>query len=306
MSSKTINLQKNLTVIGGSLAVSRITVGFAYNEKSREPQDAPSSCRFFDFIKEKKMADKGYYYLKLKENFFESDELKILESLENGYLYSNILLKLYLKALKNEGRLTFNDYIPYDTKMLATITGHNIDVVEKAIKIFQSMHLIEILDNGTIYMLDMQKMIGSISSEGVRKAEYREKIRLEKECGTMVGQCPSIISNSVSNSNYNSISYIEEKETEKEKEKRFAKPSLEEVQAYCKERNNNVDAERFINFYTSKGWKVGNQPMKDWKACVRTWERENRQKPKDNFIQHEYSKQDFDNLFDNLDNVKVV
>lgn len=65
MSFKTIYLQKNLTVIGGSLAVSRITVGFAYNEKSREPQDAPSSCRFFDFIKEKKMAD----YIKIPKGY---------------------------------------------------------------------------------------------------------------------------------------------------------------------------------------------------------------------------------------------
>lgn len=139
------------------------------------------------------MSEKGYYYLKLKENFFESDELKILESLENGYLYSNILLKLYLKALKNEGKLTFNEYIPYDTKMLATITGHNIDVVEKAIKIFQNMHLIEILDNGTIYMLDMQKMIGSISNEGIRKAEYRERIKLEKEFTKQKISCIIII-----------------------------------------------------------------------------------------------------------------
>lgn len=170
------------------------------------------------------MAEKGYYYLKLKENFFESDELKILESLENGYLYSNILLKLYLKALKNEGKLTFNEYIPYDTKMLATITGHNIDVVEKAIKIFQNMHLIEILDNGTIYMLDMQKMIGSISNEGIRKAEYRERIKLEKENGTNLGQSPYIISNSISNSNsiYNSNKEdesVREEETKKQKHK---------------------------------------------------------------------------------------
>ena len=157
------------------------------------------------------MVNKGYYYLKLKENFFESDELKILESLENGYLYSNILLKLYLKALKNDGKLTFNDYIPYDVKMLATITGHNVDVVEKAIKIFQNMHLIEILDNGTIYMLDMQKMIGSISNEGVRKAEYRERIKLEKEKGgTQLGQSPDIISISYSNSIYNSSNNIKE------------------------------------------------------------------------------------------------
>lgn len=152
---------------------------------------------------------KNYYYLKLKENFFEEDSIKILESMENGYLYSNILLKLYLKALKNNGKLIFNDFIPYDAKMLSTITGHNVDVVEKAVKIFQAMHLIDILDNGAMYMLDMQTMIGSITSEGIRKAEYREKIKLEKQSsGTKLGQCPNIISisNSSSSSIYNSIS----------------------------------------------------------------------------------------------------
>ena len=55
--------------------------------------------------------------------------------------------------------------------------------------------------------------------------------------------------------------------------KRFSPPSLDEVQAYCKERKNNVDPERFIDFYASKGWKVGNTGMKDWKAAVRTWEK---------------------------------
>ena len=63
--------------------------------------------------------------------------------------------------------------------------------------------------------------------------------------------------------------------------KRFAPPSLEEVRAYCTERNNNVDPEAFIDFYESKGWKVGNQTMKDWKASVRTWERRSRDKPTD-------------------------
>lgn len=170
------------------------------------------------------MAEKGYYYLKLKENFFESDELKILESMENGYLYSNILLKLYLKALKNDGRLTFNEYIPYNVKMLATITGHNIDITEKALNIFKSMGLIEVLDNGTIYMMNMQQMIGSISSEGVRKAEYREKIKLEKANGTKLGQCPNIISNSNSNLIVNNI----EKERINKKEKTIAEQLKEQ------------------------------------------------------------------------------
>ena len=55
--------------------------------------------------------------------------------------------------------------------------------------------------------------------------------------------------------------------------KRFAPPTLEEVRSYCRERNNRVDAQRFIDYYTSNGWKVGRNPMKDWKAAVRTWER---------------------------------
>ena len=61
---------------------------------------------------------------------------------------------------------------------------------------------------------------------------------------------------------------------------RFKKPTLEEVQAYCSERNNNINAEKFINYYESKGWKVGNSPMKNWKACIRTWEIRNRQENK--------------------------
>ena len=69
---------------------------------------------------------------------------------------------------------------------------------------------------------------------------------------------------------------LKDKDKIKDKErKRFIKPTLEEVEEYCKERNNNIDAERFIDFYESKGWKVGSSPMKDWKACIRTWEKKN-------------------------------
>ena len=55
-------------------------------------------------------------------------------------------------------------------------------------------------------------------------------------------------------------------------------PTLDEVKAYCNERNNRVDPERFIDYYTANGWKVGKNPMKDWKAAVRTWERSDVQK----------------------------
>lgn len=57
------------------------------------------------------------------------------------------------------------------------------------------------------------------------------------------------------------------------KEKRFKKPTLEEVKEYCLERNNNISAEQFIDYYDANGWKVGKNSMKDWKASIRTWER---------------------------------
>tara|TARA_R110002020_G_scaffold9069_4_gene36279 strand:- start:2220 stop:2834 length:615 start_codon:yes stop_codon:yes gene_type:complete len=60
--------------------------------------------------------------------------------------------------------------------------------------------------------------------------------------------------------------------TDNNKKARFKKPKLEEIKNYCQERNNNVDPEAFINFYESKGWQIGKETMKSWKACVRTWE----------------------------------
>lgn len=126
------------------------------------------------------MADnKKYYYLKLKENFFESDEAIILESMPDGYIYSNILLKLYLRSLKNDGLLMFNNLIPYNAQMLATITRHQIGTVEKAIQIFRDLQLIEILDNGAIYMTNIQNFVGKSSTDADRKRiEYAKAKQL--------------------------------------------------------------------------------------------------------------------------------
>jgi len=58
-----------------------------------------------------------------------------------------------------------------------------------------------------------------------------------------------------------------------QRDKKFITPTMEEVQKYCQDRNNSVDSEQFINFYSSKGWMIGKNKMKDWKAAVRTWEK---------------------------------
>lgn len=83
-------------------------------------------------------------------------------------------------------------------------------------------------------------------------------------CNQMNSDVPVIQSNPNPNPNPN---------TEGRARSRFTPPSLEEVREYCQERGNNVDAQRFIDYYTANGWLVGKNKMKDWKACVRTWEK---------------------------------
>lgn len=135
---------------------------------------------------------KKYYYLKIKEDFFESEDIKVLQSLDEGYLFSDILMKLYLKSLKNNGKLMFKDHIPYNPKMISTITNHGVAIVEKALKIFREMGLIEVLDNGAIFMLDIQNFIGQSSTEGDRKREYRRRIEEERTQLLLSGQMSDI------------------------------------------------------------------------------------------------------------------
>ena len=228
--------------------------------------------------------NKKYYYLRLKDNFFDSDELKILESMKDGYLYSNILLKLYLRSLKNDGKLVVNDRIPYNAEMLASVTGHQIGTVKQALSIFKDLGLIDVLENGAIYMLDIQNFIGKGSSEADRKREYRQRIETDRtNVQTNLRQ--------ISEKSPPEIEIELEKEIEIEKEihssakstttkrKRFEKPSISDIKQYCMERNNNVNAEQFFDYYESNGWKVGKNSMKDWKATVRTWERSEYRKP---------------------------
>lgn len=165
------------------------------------------------------MADnKKYYYLKLKENFFESDEAIILESMPDGYIYSNILLKLYLRSLKNNGLLMFNDLIPYNAQMLATITRHQVGTVEKAIQIFQQLKLIEILDNGAIYMSNIQNFVGKSSTNADRMRLQRAK---KKESVQMLNKCAPEIEIEKEIDTNKDIELKKDIELEQEKEERF-------------------------------------------------------------------------------------
>lgn len=166
------------------------------------------------------MADnKRYYYMRLKESFFDDDAIKILEAMPDGYLYSNILLKLYLKSLKFNGRLMYNERIPYNASVLATLTNHSVGVIEKALDIFEQLGLIEVLDNGAIYMLDIQNYIGKSTTEADRKRDYRNRIDEEKKIisGQMSGQNSDKSTPEIDIEIEKDIDIEKERETEKRK-----------------------------------------------------------------------------------------
>ena len=105
----------------------------------------------------------------------------------------------------------------------------------------------------------------------------------------------------------------QDKDKEKDKEKnkktikRFTPPTVEDVRSYCTERGNNVDPQTFVDFYEAKGWMVGSNHMKDWRACVRTWEKNRvdrgrgKQNPALKYEQKPISKTDFDALVVNFE-----
>lgn len=166
---------------------------------------------------------KKYYYMRLQEGYFDSDEQILLESMPDGYLYSNILLKLYLKSLKRNGLLMFNERIPYNAQMIATITRHQIGTVEKAMEIFQQLGIVEVLDSGAIYMMDVQNYVGKTSTEADRIRAYRAKVEEEKN------KAQPLPESTCTNKQDSLYICTPEKEKKKEKEKKTIMPVSDET-----------------------------------------------------------------------------
>lgn len=131
--------------------------------------------------------NKKYYYLKLKETFFNSDEIILIESMQDGMLFSNILLKLYLLSLKFNGFLRLNENMNYTAQMIATLTRHEVGTVERALKVFYEFGLILSTADGSIYMADIEGMVGESSTEADRK----RLARANANKGKTADICPS-------------------------------------------------------------------------------------------------------------------
>ena len=128
------------------------------------------------------LAEKRYFWLKLKEDFFADETMRYIEEQENGYKYSNIYLKLLLKSIDGQGvliRKIGTRLIPYDVAAIAKMTGHDQDTVRVAMKLFEGLGMIERLESGALYMSQLQEMIGSESASAGRMRALRGRQKEE-------------------------------------------------------------------------------------------------------------------------------
>lgn len=157
------------------------------------------------------MAAKKFYWLKLKRDFFKRHDIRIIESMPNGKDYILFYLKLLLESIDHEGELRFSDAIPYNEQMLSVITDTNIDIVRAAMKLFVDLKMLEIMDDQTIYMMEVEKLIGSETKWAEKKRVQRQK---EDNVPKLSPKCPTEIEKEKE----------KEKETEQEKEIEDAAP----------------------------------------------------------------------------------
>lgn len=121
---------------------------------------------------------KRYYWLKLKQDFFDDEAIEWLESQKNGKEYALFYLKLCLRSIRDNGKLIRHVgemVIPYDVQALANSTRTDLDTVVVAMKLLQQIGYVEVMDDGTFYMTQLEKMVGSET----RWAEYKRKKKLE-------------------------------------------------------------------------------------------------------------------------------
>ena len=191
--------------------------------------------------------DKKYYWLKLKRDFFKRHDIQIIEDMPNGKDYILFYLKLLCESVDHDGNLRFNEEIPYNEEMLSTITRTNIDTIRSAIKVFKQLKMLDILSDGTIYMREVQKMLGSETYWAERTRVHRAKqkyLTMSNESQTCQGK---------------SIDIEKDKELKKEpeieREEIINKSSIDSIFARWMEELKSVVAPvTFDSFFAKLNW----------------------------------------------------
>lgn len=250
---------------------------------------------------------KKLFWIKLNKDFFQDVKIKKIRSVAGGDTYTCIYLELLLLSLDDEGVIFFEGIEPSIEEELALKTGENVINIKAAFAIFESLGLLQRGEDDDVRLPKAAELSGGECESLDRVRKFRAKQKALKnddlslnEAGKAlhVTQCNVTGNEAVTDAQQKSNARDrvrdrerEEKELEREfthareacarnesarsedKQRRFIKPSLDELEAYKQEASLNVQCQSFYDYYESKGWLVGRAPMKDWKAAMRNWAR---------------------------------
>lgn len=223
-------------------------------------------------------------WIKIVVDIFDDEKIKLIEPLPDGDSIIVCWFKLLCLAGKqnNYGVLMLNDRIAYTEEMLSTVFRRPLQTVRLALETFEQFGMIQVI-NGAITIpnwgkhqnVDKMEELREYNRLAQQRSRARRKALLEVNDKSMTCQpCQDTDIDIDIDKDIDSS-----KEEKAPRSKAFKPPTVEEVAAYCQERKNHIDPQAFIDFYTVSEWKRGNTKIKDWKACVRTWERRDKESP---------------------------
>ena len=230
---------------------------------------------------------KKYYWLKLQRDFFKRHDIQIIESMPNGDKYLIFYLKLLCESVDHDGNLRFSESIPYEESMLATITHMDIDIVKSAVKLFTNLKMMDIMDDGTYYMNQIERMVGSTTSDAIRMKTAREKKNKSiphKDEVNNVQKCSENVHQSIEYRDKSIEIDSEEKKPDKpvkttRVKKEFITPTLEQVESYVLEKQLVINPNKFIDWYSKTDWKDNEgKQIKNWKMKAINWDSREKEK----------------------------
>lgn len=214
---------------------------------------------------------KHYYWLKLRKDFFQQTQIRVLEGMPNGREYAYFLLKLMAESIATDGNLRLTDEIAYSDEMLSSLTNTNVDIVRAAMQAFQALGLVALRDDGTIVIPEVAKITGS-------ESEWAEKKRIFREQKKKLGQIEdNVLAMSGQNEDIKGQSPIRDKSIE-----------IRDKSIDIKKDKRKNDREAVITYLNEK---LGTSYKPDGKAVERVI---------NGRLEEGYSVEDFEKVIDNM------
>lgn len=218
-------------------------------------------------------------WIKISTNIFDDEKIKLIETLPD----SDTLIIIWFKLLSMAGRCNDSGMIyltrdvPYNEEMLSTIMRRPVNTVRLAMNEFQKLGMIHIVNN-YIAILNWEKH-QTLDKYEIVKEQNRKRKQIQREKLKEITHNPNVTGHSRDVTQEIRLDKIRQ---DKNKEGRFTPPTPAEVQSYLDEiGNHTINRDSFIDHYKSKGWMIGKNKMKDWRAAVRTWARRDKESGQD-------------------------